>query len=124
MSEDDDPKPSLQPLDYASPRDTSGRASALRAGFVLGILAPVLVVPGCALVGSWLDARANPNAELAGLGGLFFGGITAFGLLAVGAVVALVVGRRRDKPLLRGVALGIFFMVGAGAITLGICAVA
>ncbi len=123
MSEDDRPAELPQPLDYAGPRDAQARARSVRKGLVRGIIATVLGVPLCAMLGSWLDQRWNPNVELAGLAGLFIGGIAGLSLLAIAAVVALVLGRRRDHPVLRGVAIGIFITIGVAAIALGVCAV-
>jgi hypothetical protein len=63
-----------------------------------------------------------PDVDLAGLAGLFAGVIFGLAALAVGAGVSFVVGRRRNKPILRGAALGTFVATGVAAITLGICA--
>jgi hypothetical protein len=111
-----------EPLEY-SPRDEAGsQGGKVGKGFAIGVIAALLGVPAVAMIGGWLDQRANPGAELAGLAGLFFGGIVGLAALAVGAVVAFVVGRRRNKPILRGAALGMLVATGVAGIAFGICA--
>ena len=114
------PKP--EPLEYSSGEEMASQGRKVGKGFAIGVLAALLGVPAIAMLGAWLEERANPDAELAGLAGLFFGGIVGLAALAVGAVVAFVVGRRLNKPILRGAALGMFVATGVAGIAFGICA--
>jgi hypothetical protein len=112
----------LGPRQHADPKGERSGGRGVGKGFALGVAAVVLGVPGLAMFGGWLDQRANPEADLAGLGGLFAGGIIGLVALAIGGAVAFVVGRRRDEPILRGAGLGMFVATGVAGISLGICA--
>ncbi len=117
-----EPQERVEPLEYRESKVDDSQGRSVGKGFALGVMAAVVGVPGFAMMGSWLDQRANPDADLAGLSGLFAGGIFGLVALAVGAGVAFVVGRRRNKPILRGAALGMVVTVGVAAVAFGICA--
>ena len=107
---DNDERPVVE---YGTPPRAAGRELLL--GHALGLGAAVVLVAGCAFIGSAIDAKANAGQELAGLGGLIVGGLVGFGLVLLGAIVGTMVGRRRGNPVLRG-------MGGAGATDRDSCA--
>lgn len=115
--------PPAHPLDYADPRKDSSGTEAVVHGATVGLFGAVGGVTMCAMIGAWIDTRMNPNAFLAGLGGLIIGVGVAGVLIVVIANASFIIGRRRNWPYLRGVALGLTIAFGVGGIALGLCAI-
>jgi hypothetical protein len=122
---DDDPiqlARESQPLEYAALGHSDPlRTRRLSLGVATGAIMVVVGVPACAFAGAAIDSSINRGVELAGLAGLFVGGLVGFGLMAVVAIVAFVRSWRVDKPFMRGLAFGSSITVGVAAAALGIC---
>ena len=108
-------------VEYGTP--PRGRGGQLVAGHLLGLAAALVLVVGSALLGTYIDTRLNPGADLAGLPGLVAGAMVGLGLALPAGIVSILIGRRRGSVLLRGTGQGLLLSLGLGAITLGLCAV-
>src|SRR3954468_272373 len=112
------------PVDYASPATASPDRQRFAYGVAIGIAVGVGLVVGSPILGAVIDARVNRGQELAGLGGLFLGGIIGGISLLVATGVAFGVARAGRTAMIRGVARGLLVAVGMVALTAGICAIA
>ena len=104
----------------AAPRTDRGQ---LVVGHAIGVATAVVLVVGCAVGGSYIDATVNRGEELAGLGGLLLGGAVGLGTVLVAALVSVQLGRRRHSPRLRGVGQGLLLSLALAGLCLGVCAV-
>ena len=107
-------------VEYEAPRRRD--RSQFVGGRVLGLVAAIVLVAGCAFGGTAIDAHFN-RGHLAGLGGLVFGGAAGIALVLLGAIIALLLARRRGSAMLRGVGQGLLIALGLGGLWLGVCAV-
>jgi hypothetical protein len=112
-------EPSTSP--HSTPPPGDGRRLAYGTG--IGVLAAVILVPACAYIGAFFDERADPDADLAGLAGFFGGGMVGLALVLIGGTIALLSGRRRRQPMLRGVGQGMAIALLVALLALGICSV-
>lgn len=109
-------------IEYAPPFRADGRQLVI--GHALGLASAVVLIVGSAVLGSYIDASVNRGAYLAGLGGLIIGGLVGLGLVLAAGLLALLVGRRRGDPRLRGTGQGLLVSLGLAGLCLGVCAVA
>ena len=114
--------PPVQQVEYANPHSQDARSrSLLRNGLLLGAAAAFVGVPACAFVGGIIEGQLNKGQHLAGLAGFLLGGMGAIGLVILVAIAAFIVGHRRRRPFLRGLAIGMAVALGVGALGVGLC---
>ena len=108
-------------IEYAPPARADVRNLVI--GNVLGLASAAVLVVGSAVAGAYIDATVNRGVQYAGLGGLIVGGLVGLGLVLASGLLALLAGRRRSNPRLRGIGQGLLVSLGLAGLWFGVCAV-
>jgi hypothetical protein len=89
----------------------------------IGVVAAVAIVPASAYIGAYLDKRANPDADLAGLAGMVGGGMVGFAIVFIASITTIAGGRWRRRPMIIGIGQGMAIAMLLVLLALGICSV-
>jgi hypothetical protein len=89
----------------------------------IGVVSAVAIVPASAYIGAYLDERANPDADLAGLAGMVGGGMVGFAIVFIASITTIASGRWRRRPMLNGIGQGMAIALLLVLLALGVCSI-